>query len=72
MDALNSIVNVWLPARDIVEKAISSRLDVDPKGRIIVLETSCPWKQHLFDLEEELQIQGQIQYAIFKDSGDSW
>nr|CAH8868688.1 unnamed protein product [Trichobilharzia regenti] len=29
------------------------RADVDPSKTIIVLEKSCPWKSHLFDLERE-------------------
>jgi uncharacterized UPF0160 family protein len=71
-DALFSIVNIWLPAREVVENAIANRLNIDPKGRIILLDVSCPWKQHLFDLEAELKIGGQIQYALFKDVGESW
>jgi hypothetical protein len=30
------------------------RLQVDASGEIIELTTSCPWKAHLFQLEEEM------------------
>lgn len=32
-----------------------------------------PWKEHLYELEEELNIpSGQIKYAIFQDTQGSW
>jgi len=34
----------WLPARDIVEKALSNRFNLDECGRILHLPTFCPWK----------------------------
>lgn len=41
---------------------------VDDSGRIIVFESSgCPYKEHLFELEEEQSIQGQLLYAVFPD-----
>ncbi len=32
-------ISEWWPARDLVSKALESRFEVDPSGRIIVLET---------------------------------
>ena len=46
----------WLPARDYVIKAMRTRKTIHPSGKIIVFETSIPWKVHLFKLEEELGI----------------
>ena len=34
----------WLPARDIVENALSNRFSLDEYGRILHLPTFCPWK----------------------------
>ena len=48
----------WLPARKYVEEAINNRNEVDPSGEIIKLEVSVPWKSHLYDIEEELKIEG--------------
>ena len=47
-------VNHWLPARSIVERALASASrDVHPSGRILRLDSFCPWKEHLFELEAE-------------------
>lgn len=46
----------WLPARDVVVKAMDNRFEHDAKGRILVFEIAIPWKDHLFTLEEELGI----------------
>jgi hypothetical protein len=35
-------------------------------------EQFCPWKEHLMDLEEELNLGNQIKYVIFEDSSKSW
>lgn len=44
----------WLPARALVKEALEKRFEVDPSGEIMKLDTGCPWKSHLFSLEEEL------------------
>ncbi|KAL5482601.1 hypothetical protein ACEPAI_9195 [Sanghuangporus weigelae] len=43
----------WMPARDLVVSALSSRKEVHPSGRIILFEQFVPWKEHLFDIEQE-------------------
>lgn len=52
--------------------AIEQRYKVDGSGEIIVLRESCPWKDHLFILEEEMGLSGQIKFAIYEDSNGSW
>ena len=49
--ALDGYYRNWLPARDIVVQAMAKRFEVDPSGQILVLDRSCPWTEHLFDLE---------------------
>uniref|UniRef100_A0A0N5AA10 UPF0160 protein MYG1, mitochondrial n=1 Tax=Syphacia muris TaxID=451379 RepID=A0A0N5AA10_9BILA len=81
MSALNYLLKSWLPAKNIVLKAINERFEVflfkqyilHFIGKIIVLRDSyCPWIQHLFELEKELGITG-ITYAIFPDrTSESW
>lgn len=63
--------NSWLPARSIVEKAIQDRFSVDPSGLILLMEKFCSWKEHLNDIEVELNIQPLPIYIIFQDSS-SW
>ena len=62
----------WLPARSIVEEGIENRFQVDPSGAIIKLAQFCPWKDHLWDIEQENNIQGAIKYCLFQDSNGSW
>ncbi|XP_072758047.1 MYG1 exonuclease isoform X3 [Anoplolepis gracilipes] len=58
--------NVWLPARDIVRQAVEDRFKVDPSGEIIVLSQTVPWKEHLFQLEKEMNVSPSIKYAVFE------
>ncbi|CAJ0954536.1 unnamed protein product, partial [Mesorhabditis belari] len=61
---------VWWPARELVEQAVKNRNEVDPSGRILLLENGgVPWKEHFFDLEESEGIVGtRITYMLFGDS----
>jgi uncharacterized UPF0160 family protein len=58
----------WLPARDIVRKAYSKRLEHDPKGRILVFDgQSVPWKDHLYTLETQLEGNGKVLYVLYPE-----
>jgi len=70
MALINYYGKSWLPAREIVERSLSTRFGENKD--IFILERMCPWKAHLFDLEEEQGIQGQIQYVLFTDQSGSW
>ena len=66
---------VWWPAREIVAKALENRFNVHPSGKIIKFDNGgCPWKEHLYELENEQGIseEDEILYAIFEDSNGSW
>jgi uncharacterized UPF0160 family protein len=60
----------WLPARAIVENAISNNLLFE--GRVVRFDQFCPWQEHLFDIEREKGISGQILYALFPDTTGQW
>lgn len=36
-------------------------------GEILRFEGACPWKSHLYDLEDEQNVLGKIKFVIFKD-----
>nr|GLL27520.1 UPF0160 protein [Ipomoea trifida] len=73
MDSVRYYAKSWLPARSIVMECLSSRKDVDPSGEIMVLNRFCPWKLHLFELEEELKIDPPLKYVLYQDErGNSW
>ncbi|KAK7478612.1 hypothetical protein BaRGS_00030144 [Batillaria attramentaria] len=73
LDRVNYYKTAWLPARDIVLKAVNSRLEVDPSGEIMCMaEGGAPWKDHLFNIEEELKISPPIKYVLYADNNGHW
>jgi uncharacterized UPF0160 family protein len=66
--ALDYFVSAWLPARALVEKAFTERPQYDAQGRIMVLSgQSCPWKDHLYALEEENKEAGKVLYVLYPE-----
>eukprot|EP00698_Gefionella_okellyi_P021605 TRINITY_DN703_c0_g1_i1.p1 TRINITY_DN703_c0_g1~~TRINITY_DN703_c0_g1_i1.p1 ORF type:complete len:281 (-),score=49.70 TRINITY_DN703_c0_g1_i1:24-866(-) len=63
---------VWLPARLHVEKALFERERLHPSGQIICMEIGCPWTEHFFELETELELGQHIKYVLFPDTSGSW
>ncbi|XP_055375131.1 MYG1 exonuclease [Condylostylus longicornis] len=63
---------VWLPAREIVKAAILNSKSIHMSGEIIELEKCCPWKDHLFKLEEELNLKGVHKYVLFCGPNNDW
>lgn len=60
---LNLVVQQWLPARSIVDRAVSERFALDEGGRIIRLSRYCPWQQHIFEIAGTEQ----ILYVLYDD-----
>jgi uncharacterized UPF0160 family protein len=72
-DRVHSYHKLWLPARDLVKTAIENRYEVDASGEIILMtECACPWKEHLFGLEEEKGIEGVIKFTLYADLNGTW
>ncbi|KAF7808679.1 UPF0160 protein [Senna tora] len=67
LDSVRFHVKSWLPARSIVMETLGARHTVDPSGEIVVLTKFCPWKLHLFELEEEMKIDPPIKYTLYQD-----
>jgi len=73
MDKLNYFSKSWLPAKACVDSSITNRLKVHESGEIIIVEGGCPWKSHLFTIEEEQGIPGLIKFALYKeDNSEKW
>eukprot|EP00927_Polykrikos_kofoidii_P079138 TRINITY_DN75932_c0_g1_i1.p1 TRINITY_DN75932_c0_g1~~TRINITY_DN75932_c0_g1_i1.p1 ORF type:complete len:456 (+),score=74.08 TRINITY_DN75932_c0_g1_i1:80-1447(+) len=73
MGVLGNIVDVWLPARALVEKALAERTKVHSSGRVIVLPlSSLPWHDHLYSLEREAGVPDSTRYALFVDQAGMW
>ena len=49
-----------------MREAIEKRKSVEARGDIILLETICPWKEHLYELEEEMGIEKPLKYCIYE------
>ena len=47
--------------------------EVDPSGEIIEFEEGgFPWKEHLFESEKDLNIEGEIKFVIYTDQNHKW
>uniref|UniRef100_A0A182NA65 Uncharacterized protein n=1 Tax=Anopheles dirus TaxID=7168 RepID=A0A182NA65_9DIPT len=62
----------WWPARDIVAKALASRVALHESGEIMELENFCPWKEHLYQLEQEQNLEGKLKYVVYCNKQDDW
>ena len=63
----------WLPARGIVQDAITARSNVDASGSIVLLETFCSWKSHLLELEVDMGLdKGSLLYVLYPDTRGAW
>ncbi|XP_053693612.1 MYG1 protein [Sabethes cyaneus] len=62
----------WWPARDLVASAVKNRLNIHSSGAILELERFCPWKDHLYELEDEYNIVGLCKYVIYYNKENDW
>jgi len=84
LDRVNYYGKSWWPARAMVAKALEERFAVDPSGQILEFGNGgCPWKEHLFELEEEQGLgvetnghgsQGKtkILFVVYTDQNGMW
>ncbi|KAG5274289.1 hypothetical protein AALO_G00134440 [Alosa alosa] len=72
-DRLDYYRQAWLPARAVVEGAVQMRTQVDPSGEVVEFsQGACPWKEHLFSLEKELEVQTPIKFVLYPDQNGQW
>ena len=69
---LSQIVNSYLPSLDIVKDSIINRKNFHESGKILYLSKCCPWKEHLFKLEEELNLKGEIQFVLYGSGAEGY
>lgn len=63
-----SVAQVFMPARKQVEDAWNKRETFNPSGEFMHIENSCPWKDHLFNIEQEQGKEGLIKFVFFTDN----
>ena len=71
-DAVRYYGEVWHPARAHVIDALDAASATHASGEILKLETFCPWKEHLFELEEERGMTTLPKYVLYDDGKGSW
>eukprot|EP00189_Rhodosorus_marinus_P004127 CAMPEP_0113965828 /NCGR_PEP_ID=MMETSP0011_2-20120614/7973_1 /TAXON_ID=101924 /ORGANISM="Rhodosorus marinus" /LENGTH=329 /DNA_ID=CAMNT_0000978407 /DNA_START=196 /DNA_END=1185 /DNA_ORIENTATION=- /assembly_acc=CAM_ASM_000156 len=70
-DTIKSVYHSWLPGKSILLDAVEGRFKVHPSGEVILLERYCPWKSHLYAVEEELGFK--TKYVIYLSANaESW
>jgi uncharacterized UPF0160 family protein len=69
---VEGLVKSWWPARAVVLNAMKARADIHPSNAILFIPTACPWKDHVFEVEQEMKCIGSVLYVVFGDSGGSW
>ncbi|CAK7267545.1 hypothetical protein SEPCBS119000_002608 [Sporothrix epigloea] len=70
---LHYLVNGWLPARSLVKAAFGARGEFDKEGRILVFrDQSCPWKDHLYTLEDQTNDGKKVLYVLYPDKEERW
>lgn len=73
MSMLTKIVESDLPARTIVQSSVQSRHDVDSSGEIICLPSGgLPWKNEVYELENEYALDTMIKYVLYTDQSNMW
>ncbi|GAA5990000.1 hypothetical protein JCM11641_000580 [Rhodosporidiobolus odoratus] len=56
LSRLDYLYKAWLPAREIVQKAVEARKGVHSSGQVVIFDEFAPWKEHLHILEKDLSI----------------
>ncbi|KAG1677809.1 hypothetical protein FOA52_008573 [Chlamydomonas sp. UWO 241] len=67
-DAVEWVAKVWLPAKLHVKAALAGMAEVDPSCQIMRLNTVCPWKEHLYELEKEMELEKLVLFCLFEDT----
>jgi len=73
-EQLAAIVEGWLPARDLVEKALLQRQSVSPStAQVVCFESGgMPWKGHLYELERLHGVMPLIKFVLYEDGSGMW
>lgn len=46
---------------------------MDPSGEVLLFsQGGCPWKEHLFSLERELEVETTVKFVLYPDQSGNW
>ncbi len=65
MSLLFQTLKITRPAFKLVEDAFETRKEFHESGEFLWFPKSCPWKSHLYRIEEESKNEGLIKFAFF-------
>ncbi|CAI2364361.1 unnamed protein product [Moneuplotes crassus] len=66
LDAIYSKYMISRPAYNIVKESFEKRKEFHESGELVHFDQFCPWKSHLYKLEEETKNEGLIKFVFFK------
>ena len=68
-EGIEYLGKVWWPKRQQFRAYVLNRNDFDPSGHIVFIDGGylAGWKSAIYDLEEELNIVGEIKYIVYLD-----
>jgi len=73
LSVMVAVVESDIPAREIVEKAVLARHTTDSSGQILKFPNGgMPWKNHLYDLEREHNVEPTIKFVLYQDVAKMW
>jgi uncharacterized UPF0160 family protein len=61
-----------MPAYDLVRKAWEERESFHESKSMLFFPKMCPWKEHLFTIEEEEKNEGEVNFVLFTDARGMW
>jgi len=59
----------YIPARKLVQDAMSNRKNLHESGQIIEIPSFCPWADHLYQIEKEIEKTNIVCYHFNKQQG---
>lgn len=71
-ERLHGFVDILLPAREIVIRALDQASEIYPSGEIVLLEEECPFMEHLMEIEKERGIEGRTKFVVVYSKDGSW
>ncbi|GKY97656.1 hypothetical protein MPSEU_000723900 [Mayamaea pseudoterrestris] len=73
LSIMMEIVESDIPARELVDRALTQRLQVDATGEILCLESGgLPWKNHLYELEKVYNVNPLVKFVLYTDQAGMW
>ena len=67
LDQIKFIAKVYLPGYTIVKDAVDKRFENHESGKILYFDFGLPWKSHLTNIEEEMNLKDEIVFAVIKN-----